>query len=61
MQYDTLWRDARLVTLAPDAAGLGIIEHGAIAAKDGRIVFAGPYRRADGVVIFFGRSPSSRR
>ncbi len=41
MHYDTIWRDARLVTLAPDRTGLGIIDDGAIAAKDGRIVFAG--------------------
>ncbi len=41
MQYDTIWRDARLVTLARGAAGLGINEHGAIAARNGRIVFAG--------------------
>ena len=32
----------RLVTLAPGRLGLGIVERGAVAAKDGRIVFAGP-------------------
>ena len=37
-----IWRNARLATLAEAAAGLGIVEHGAIAARDGRIVFAGP-------------------
>ena len=42
MQYDTIWRDARLVTLAPDRPGMGQIDDGAIVAKDGRIVFAGP-------------------
>ncbi len=35
-----LWRNARLATLA--GAGLGVVEHGAVAALDGRIVFAGP-------------------
>src|SRR5271165_4946494 len=39
---ETIWLNARLATLAPDAAGLGIVESGAVAARDGRIVFAGP-------------------
>jgi imidazolonepropionase len=39
---DTLWTDARLATLAPGQPGLGTIEDGAIAARDGRIVYAGP-------------------
>jgi imidazolonepropionase len=42
MQFDTIWLDVRLATLAPGRAGLGIIEPGAVAAKDGRIAFAGP-------------------
>ena len=37
-----LWRNARLATLAENAPGLGIVENGAIAARDGRIVYAGP-------------------
>ncbi|AZO69706.1 MULTISPECIES: imidazolonepropionase [unclassified Mesorhizobium] len=37
-----LWRNARLATMAERAAGLGIVEHGAIAARDGVIVYAGP-------------------
>ena len=37
-----LWRNARLVTLAPDRAGLGTVERGAVAVRDGRIVYAGP-------------------
>jgi imidazolonepropionase len=37
-----IWRNARLATLAEAATGLGIVENGAIAARDGRIVFAGP-------------------
>ena len=41
MQFDKVWLDARLVTLKPAETGLGIIENGAIATKDGRIAFAG--------------------
>ncbi|MER8866288.1 imidazolonepropionase [Mesorhizobium sp. M0751] len=37
-----LWRNARLATMAESSAGSGIIEHGAIAARNGRIVYAGP-------------------
>ncbi|RWH79252.1 MAG: imidazolonepropionase [Mesorhizobium sp.] len=37
-----LWRNARLATMAESAAGLGIVEHGAIAARDGVVVYAGP-------------------
>ncbi|MBU0581667.1 MAG: imidazolonepropionase [Alphaproteobacteria bacterium] len=37
-----IWRNARLATLAENAPGLGIVEAGAVAARDGRIVFAGP-------------------
>ncbi|RWI14071.1 MULTISPECIES: imidazolonepropionase [unclassified Mesorhizobium] len=35
-----LWRNARLATMAK--SGLGIVEDGAIAARDGLIVYAGP-------------------
>src|SRR5581483_8352181 len=42
MRFDTIWLDARLATLDPARPGLGVIEHGAVAAADGRIVFAGP-------------------
>lgn len=41
---DTIWSDARLVTIAGE--GLGVIESGMIAAKDGRIVYAGPREQA---------------
>lgn len=41
---DRIWTNARLATLRGD--GLGIVEDGMIAAKDGRIAFAGA--RADG-------------
>ncbi len=37
-----VWRNARLATFAPHMPGLGVIESGAIACRDGRIVFAGP-------------------
>ncbi|RUU29566.1 imidazolonepropionase [Mesorhizobium sp. M6A.T.Ce.TU.016.01.1.1] len=37
-----LWRNARLATMVESATGLGIVEHGAIAARDGVIVYAGP-------------------
>ena len=42
MDFDTIWLDARLATLAPGRGGLGLIENGAVAARDGRIAFAGP-------------------
>lgn len=45
LAVDTLWTRARLATLVAGRPGLGVIEDGAIAARDGRIVFAG--RRAD--------------
>ncbi len=43
--FDTVWTNARLATMAADRPGLGVIDDGAVAARDGRIVFAG--RRAD--------------
>ncbi len=42
MKVDRLWTNARIATLDPARGGLGIIEGGAIAAKDGRIAWAGP-------------------
>jgi imidazolonepropionase len=41
MTFDTIWLDARLATLSANRPGLGAIERGAVAAKDGRIAFAG--------------------
>jgi imidazolonepropionase len=38
----TIWRNARLATLDPARDGLGEVDHGAILARDGKIVFAGP-------------------
>jgi imidazolonepropionase len=42
MRFDKIWLDARLATLAPGRPGFGIVERGGVAAKDGRIAFAGP-------------------
>lgn len=41
MRCDTIWRNARLATMASDASGIGRIEDGVIAASDGRIIHAG--------------------
>lgn len=38
---DRLWHNARLATLAEHRTGLGEIDNGVIAARDGRIVFVG--------------------
>ena len=37
-----VWRNAHLATLDARLPGLGIVENGAIAVRDGRIAFAGP-------------------
>ena len=42
MRVDTIWRQARLATMAESGDGLGIIENGLIAATAGRIVHCGP-------------------
>ncbi|MEI9996724.1 MAG: imidazolonepropionase [Rhizomicrobium sp.] len=39
MRCDRLWRHARLATMVPP--GLGLVEDGIVACRDGRIVFAG--------------------
>jgi len=39
---ETIWLNARLATLARNKPGLGIVEAGAIAARGGRVLFAGP-------------------
>lgn len=36
-----IWRNARLATFAEGAAGQGVVEKGAVAARDGIIVYAG--------------------
>jgi len=45
MGCDTLWHNASLLTLAPGSPGLGVVPKGVVAAKDAKIVYAGP---ADG-------------
>lgn len=42
MRCDRVWIDARLATLDIAMPGLGIVEHGLVAARDGRIIYAGP-------------------
>ncbi|MBR0714709.1 imidazolonepropionase [Bradyrhizobium liaoningense] len=44
-RFDRIWHNARLASMRQDAADLGTVEHGVIAARDGRIAFAG--HRAD--------------
>lgn len=46
MRCDRIWRQARLATCAADAPGLGVVEDAVLACRDGRIVYAGPARRA---------------
>lgn len=40
MRCDRLWINARIATMRPDMEGLGVIEKGAIATLDGKIIFA---------------------
>ena len=42
MDCDRVWTNARLATLTPGGPGLGIVEQGVVAARDGGIVYAGP-------------------
>ena len=42
MQVNRLWHNARLATLRADRPGLGVVEDGLIAEREGRIVYAGP-------------------
>ncbi|HEY7550570.1 MAG TPA: imidazolonepropionase [Hyphomicrobiaceae bacterium] len=42
MRVDRVWTGGRLATLAPDRAGLGTVEDGTLAARDGRIAWVGP-------------------
>lgn len=46
MDCDRVWTHARLATLSPSAPGLGVVEDGLIAARDGRILYAGPAAEA---------------
>src|ERR1700758_1479139 len=45
---DRVWHRCRLATLSPRREGLGIVENGMIAARDGIIVYAGPKADAPG-------------
>ncbi|MGY3622689.1 imidazolonepropionase [Bradyrhizobium sp. USDA 10063] len=40
-RFDRIWHNARLATMREDLPDLGVIEQGLIAARDGRIVYAG--------------------
>src|SRR5258707_14694220 len=40
-RFDRIWHNARLATVRGDLRELGVIGGGVIAARDGRIVFAG--------------------
>jgi len=42
MRCDRVWINARLATLDPAREGLGEVDRGVIAARDGRIAYAGP-------------------
>ena len=58
MHCDAIWRDGRLATMA--APGLAVVEDGLVAAKAGRIVYAGtaadaPSLAADHIVSCEGR------
>ena len=44
MRFDRIWLDARLATLDSSGPGLGIVEGGAVAVRDGRIAFVGAER-----------------
>lgn len=46
MQVDRLWTGARIATLDAAREGLGIVEDGAIAAREGRIAWVGPRSQA---------------
>lgn len=42
VEVDRVWRNAHLATLAGNQPGLAIVEDGLVAARGGRIVYAGP-------------------
>jgi imidazolonepropionase len=46
MRCDRIWRNARLATMAPGREGLGVIDEGMVACRDGLITYAGPAARA---------------
>src|SRR5207245_11144782 len=42
-RFDRIWHNARLATVREDLSDLGVIERGVIAARGGRIAFAGSH------------------
>jgi imidazolonepropionase len=46
MKCDRLWKGVRLATMVEGRPGLGIVERGLVAARDGRIVYSGPEAEA---------------
>ncbi len=46
MRCDRLWYNARLMTMAVESPGLGVIGDGVVAAKVGQIIYAGPAAEA---------------
>jgi imidazolonepropionase len=60
LQADTLFTDVRLATMDPALPGLGVVEHGVVAVRNGRIVYAGaiagaPAIDAEDVIACQGR------
>ena len=41
MKCDRMWKSARLATMAEGRPGLGVVERGLVATRNGRIVYAG--------------------
>jgi len=48
---DRIWRGAKLATLAPSLPGLGFVEDGLIASRNGRIIYAGSAADAPGDLV----------
>jgi imidazolonepropionase len=46
MRCDRIWRNARLATMVPGRGGLGMVDDGLIACRDGLILYSGPARDA---------------
>ncbi len=46
---DRIWTNARLATMLNEGAGdgIGLVEHGMVAAREGRIIYAGPITDMD--------------
>ncbi|MBK3396853.1 MULTISPECIES: imidazolonepropionase [Methylobacterium] len=46
-----VWRNVRLATFAPGLPGIGAVERGALAVRDGRILYAGPEAGLPGAAL----------